>query len=153
VAALIVLALAFAAAGCGGSGSSSASEDEFEMADAQTFADGFVQRLVVRGKWSAISDDVPPLVAREVRRFQRDLVDDNVRQVLGRGQLRTDCEPNVTLGTGDECFLYRLRGDQIEPVSGERHIVRGQLRIWFRPDDDSWELSNYSYDATVDGKR
>jgi hypothetical protein len=147
-----VLALALAAAGCGGSGGSS-SEDEFEMADARAFADGFVQRLVVGGKWSAISDDVPRLVAREVRRFQRDLVDDNVRQMLGRGQLRTDCEPNVTLGTGNECFLYRLRGDQIEPVSGERHIVRGQLRIWFRPDDGSWELSNYSYDATVDGRR
>jgi hypothetical protein len=144
--------LALAAAGCGGSGDSS-SEDEFEIADAQAFAEGFVQRLVVGGNWSAISDDVPPLVAREVRRFQRDLVDDNVRQIRGGGQLRTDCEPNVTLGTGNECFLYRLRGDQIEPVSGERHIVRGQLRIWFRPDDGSWELSNYSYDANVDGRR
>jgi hypothetical protein len=123
------------------------------MANAQAFADGFVRRLVVDGRWSGISADVPRTIAREMRRFQRDLVDDNVRQVVGRGVLRKDCEPNVTLGTGNECFLYRLRGDQIEPVSGVRHIVRGGLRIWFRPDEGSWELSNYSYDATVDGKR
>jgi hypothetical protein len=73
-----VLALAFAAASCGGSGDSG-SEDEFEMADAQAFADGFVRRLIVEGRWSAVQNDVSPLIAREVRRFQRDLVGDNVR--------------------------------------------------------------------------
>jgi hypothetical protein len=123
------------------------------MADAQAFADGFVHRLVVDGRWSGISAEVPSMIAREMRRFQRDLVDDNVRQVVGSGRLRKDCEPNVTLGTGNECFLYRLRGDQVEPVSGKRHIVRGKLQVWFRPDDGGWEVSNYSYDATVDGKR
>jgi hypothetical protein len=147
-----VLALAFAAAGCGGSGDSG-SEDEFEMADAQAFADGFVRRLIVEGRWSAVQNDVSPLIAREVRRFQRDLVGDNVRQVLGTGRLSTDCEPNQRLGTGNECFHYRLRGDQIEPVSGQRHIVRGLLQIWFRPDAGTWEMSSYAYDATVDGKR
>jgi hypothetical protein len=147
-----VLALAFAAAGCGGSGDSG-SEDEFEMADAQAFSDGFVRRLIVEGRWSAVQNDVSPLIAREVRRFQRDLVGDNVRQVLGTGRLSTDCEPNQRLGTGNECFHYRLRGDQIEPVSGQRHIVRGLLQIWFRPDAGTWEMSSYAYDATVDGKR
>jgi hypothetical protein len=147
-----VLALAFAAASCGGSGDSG-SEDEFEMADAQAFADGFVRRLIVEGRWSAVQNDVSPLIAREVRRFQRDLVGDNVRQVLGTGRLRTDCEPNPTLGTGNECFHYRLRGDQIEPVSGKRHIVRGLLQVWFRPDEGTWEMSSYSSDATVDGRR
>jgi hypothetical protein len=147
-----VLALAFAAAGCGGSGDSG-SEDEFEMADAQAFADGFVRRLIVEGRWTAVRNDVSPLIAREVRRFQRDLVGDNVRQVLGTGRLSTDCEPNQRLGTGNECFHYRLRGDQIEPVSGQRHIVRGLLQIWFRPDAGTWEMSSYAYDATVDGKR
>ncbi len=122
------------------------------MADAQVFADDFVRRFVVGGKWADVKDDVSPLIARDVRRFQRDLVDDQVRKVVGR-QLRKDCKPNATLGTGNECFLYNLRADRYAPVTGEHHVIRGKLQIWFRPDEGSWEMSSYSYDATIDGKR
>ncbi|HYZ19406.1 MAG TPA: hypothetical protein VE615_07670 [Gaiellaceae bacterium] len=123
------------------------------MADAQTFAEDFVRRFVVGGKWADVQNDISPLIARDVRGFQRDLVDDKVRKVVGRGLLRTDCKPNATLGTGNECFLYHLRADRYEPVTGKHHVIRGQLLIWFRPDEGSWEMSSYSYDATIDGKR
>ena len=141
VIAVAILAL-FAAAGCGGSSKSASKPPAIQQA--QGFADGFVHRLVVVGRFSAVANDVPPLQTRNVRSFQDTLRTDGVRQVIGHGVLRHDCPASAAVGAGKDCFVYHLRGRHIVPAQGVT-VLNSQFRLWVTYVDGHWQFANYDY--------
>jgi hypothetical protein len=140
VIAVAILAL-FAAAGCGGSKSASKPP---ATQQAQGYADGFVHRLVVVGRWAAVESDVPPLQTRSVRRFQDSLRKDGFRQVIGQGVLRHDCPAAPAVGAGKDCFVYHLRGRQAVPTQGVT-VLNSQFRLWVTYAGGQWRFANYDY--------
>lgn len=100
-----------------------------------------MQRLV-SGK--PVVDDAAPLLRAELRRFQRTITGNGVHRVDGSGVLRHDCPPNPVVEAGQDCFAYRLRGEQIVPVAGRRPIVARYL-LWPRYEDGAWEVIHYDY--------
>jgi hypothetical protein len=140
VIAVAILAL-LASAGCGGSKSASKPP---AIQQAQGFADGFVHRLVVVGRWSAIENDIPPLQTRSVRGFQDSLRKDGVRQVIGHGVVRHDCPPSPTVNAGKDCFAYHLRGRHVVPTLGAT-VLNSQLRLWVTYVGGHWQFANYDY--------
>ena len=143
-----ILAL-FAAAGCGGSKSASTTQTP-SIQDEQGFADGFVHRLVVVGRWGAVAGDVPPLQTRNVRSFQDTLRTDGVRKVIGHGALRHDCPATPAVGAGKDCFVYHLRGRQVVPTQGAV-VLNSQFRLWLSYVDGHWQFANYDYDLRPAG--
>jgi hypothetical protein len=137
------LALAFGAlgAGCGGGSKPSPSLDE-----ARPFADGFVDRLVVDGRWAAIEGDVSAELRQQMRDFQATIRRNGVRTVRGPGALRHDCPANqVVVEAGKDCFAYRLEGRAILTAGVPR--LRARFRLWVRPQDRTWEVVNYDYEV------
>jgi hypothetical protein len=129
-----------AAAGCGGSKSTSKAPP---IQQAQGFADGFVHRLIVVGRWSEVAADVPPLQTRQLRSFQDSLRRDGVRKVVGHGTLRHDCP--VSPSAGKDCFVYHLQGQQVIPANGVV-ALNARLHLWVDYVDGHWQLANYQYD-------
>ena len=104
-----MLLVAALVAGCGGS-----SDESPPLEDAQPFADAFVDRLVVDGRWTAIEGDVSSELRQPMRDFQATIRGNGVRTVRGPGALRHDCPPNqVVVAAGKDCFVYRLEGRAI----------------------------------------
>jgi hypothetical protein len=140
----VLALLPAAAAGCGDS--SSSSSEPPPIADAQGFANDFVQRLIVDGRFSAVEGDVAPLLRRQVRNFQLNMRRDNVRKILGPGKLHHDCPKNRAAGVGPDCFVFTLQGRQVVPVGGVT-LINARYRMWPVWDEDSgsWEVANYDY--------
>jgi hypothetical protein len=132
--------LAGLVAGCGGG-----SEPSSEVEDAQPFADDFVRRLVVVGRWDAIEGDVSAFLRQQMRGFQATIRRDGVRKVRGSGALRHDCPENEIAGAGRDCYVYRLEGGQVFVVGATR--LRARFRLWLEPQDGSWEVINYDYEV------
>jgi hypothetical protein len=130
---------ALLAGGCGGKGKPSPS-----LAEAQPFADGFVRRLVVDGRWAAVANDTSPQLSRDLRNFQRKIRSDGVRQVAGPGELRHDCPLVPAAGAGKDCFAYRLRGKQVIPLQGVIRL-KADFRLWVSYEDGGWQVINYDY--------
>ena len=126
------------AGGCGGK------KNPPPVAEAQPFADGFVQRLVVDGRWAAVQDDVSPHLSLDMRQFQQKIRSDGIRRVAGPGTLRHDCPVVPAADAGKDCFVYRLRGKQIVPIVG---VVRlnADFRVWVSYEDGAWQVVNYDY--------
>jgi hypothetical protein len=134
--------LAAFVAGCGGD-----SEPSPALEEARPFADDFVQRLVVVGRWNAIEGDVGALLRQQMREFQATIRRDGVRNVRGSGELRHDCPENEVVDVaGRDCFVYRLEGRQVVLVAGVRRL-RARFRLWLEPQDGSWEVINYDYEV------
>lgn len=134
--------LAALVAGCGGS-----SQATPRLEDAQPFADDFVRRLVVVGRWDAIEGDVSGQLRQAMRDFQAAIRRDGVNEVRGRGALRHDCPPNqVVPEAGEDCFVYRLENRQAVLVPGVKRL-RARFRLWVEPQDDTWEVINYDYEV------
>jgi hypothetical protein len=130
-------------AGCGGGSEPSAQQLE----DAQPFADDFVDRLVVDGRWGAIEGDVSAQLRQQMRDFQATIQSNGVGTVRGRGALRHDCPPNqVVVEAGKDCFAYRLEGRQAVLNAGMRRL-RARFRLWVAPQDSTWEVINYDYEV------
>jgi hypothetical protein len=137
-----LLVLAVLVAGCGGG-----SEEKPSIEDAQSFADGFTRRLVVVGRWGAIEGDVSAQLRQQMRDFQATIRRDGVRKVRGPGVLRQDCPLNqVVPEAGRDCFVYRLEGRRAVVVAGVRRL-RARFRMWVVPQDGTWEVVNYDYEA------
>jgi hypothetical protein len=133
--------LAALVAGCGGS-----SERSPELEEAQPFADDFVNRLVVDGRWAEIEGDVSAQLRQQLREFQATIRSNGVRRVRGPGLLRHDCPPNqVVVEAGKDCFVYRLEGRNMFTAGFPR--LRARLRLWVRPQDGTWEVINYDYEV------
>jgi hypothetical protein len=130
------LALLAVAAGCGGS--------KPKVEDAKPFADDFVRRLAVVGTWDAINADVASTVTPEMRKFQRQIRKDGIRNVDGPGRLRHDCPAAPSVEAGKDCFVYELSGQQVVPLGGVRPI-KARFRIWVGRNGDAWEVINYDY--------
>ena len=129
-------------AGCGGSSEPSAKPEE-----AQPFADEFVRRLVVDGRWAAIEGDVSAQLRQTMRAFQATIRRNGVREVRGPGALRHDCPPNqVVVEAGKDCFVYRLEGRETVLAPGTPRL-RARFRLWVEPQDGSWEVINYGYEV------
>lgn len=127
-------------AGCG-----SDSEQSPALPEARPFADDFVRRLVVVGRWNAIEGDVSAMLRQQMRDFQATIRRDGIRKVRGSGALRHDCPENeVVEAAGRDCFVYRLEGRQVVLVAGVRRL-RARFRLWLEPVDGSWEVINYDY--------
>jgi hypothetical protein len=107
-----------------------------------------MRRLVIDGRWKSIRNVVSPLIQREVRSFQHQLVKDHVRTIV-LGEIRSDCPPNVTLGTGSDCFLYELMGRQVQPLSGKVSTIRSQMHLWVEKQSTGWTMVAYDYNAKV----
>jgi len=138
----LALLLAALVAGCGGSSKSSP-----ELEDAQPFADDFVHRLVIDGRWAAIEGDVSAALRQTMRDFQATIRRNGVRVVRGPGALRHDCPPNqVVTEAGKDCFVYRLEGRQTVLAPGVPRL-RARFRLWVEPQDDSWQVINFDYDV------
>jgi hypothetical protein len=117
------------------------------LAEAQPFADAFVNRLVADGRWGAIEGDVSAQLRQQMRGFQATIRRNGVRTVRGPGRLRHDCPPNqVVVEAGKDCFVYRLEGSQAVPGAGTRPL-RARFRLWVAPSDDTWEVINYDYEV------
>ncbi len=130
------------AAGCGGGSKPSPSLDE-----ARPFADGFVDRLVVEGRWAAIEGDVSAQLRQQMRDFQKTIRRNGVRTVRGPGALRHDCPPNqVVPEAGKDCFVYLLENRQAVLAPGVRRL-RARFRLWVEPQDGSLEVINYDYEV------
>lgn len=129
-------------AGCGGD-----SEPSAPIEEAKPFADDFVQRLVVVGRWDAIEGDVSAQLRQQMRDFQATIRRDGVRRVRGSGRLRHDCPQNeIVVEAGRDCFVYRLEGGEAALSAGVRRI-RARFRLWVKPQDGSWEVVNYDYEV------
>lgn len=139
--ALAILALA-AAAGCGGSKSETEAPP---IESAQGFADDFMRRLVVGGRWEPIAGDVAPLLTRQMRNFQETIRRDGVRRVDGSGVLRHDCPVNPAVNAGPDCFHYRLSGRQALPTQGTVPL-KAAYRLWLAYADGRWQVVSYEYD-------
>jgi hypothetical protein len=131
----------FAAAGCGGSKESKAPP----IQRAQGFADDFVHRLVVVGRWDAVASDVAPLQTRPLRHFQDSIRRDGIREVQGPGTLRHDCPVSPNVGAGKDCFVYRLRGRQVVPNEGIV-VLNPRYRLWVKYVDGLWQVVSFDYD-------
>jgi hypothetical protein len=130
-------------AGCGGSSSGSKSPS---IDRAHGFADDFVRRLVVVGRWNAVAADVAPLLTRQVRHFQDSIRRDGIRMVRGPGTLHHDCPPSPAVSAGKDCFVYRLRGRQVVPAEGVV-VLNSRFRLWVNYVDGHWQVVNYDYDV------
>jgi hypothetical protein len=140
---VVVLALLPAASvGCGGSSSTSSKAPPIE--DAQGFANDFVQRLIVDGRFATVESDVAPLLRRQVRNFQQNMRKDNVRKILGPGKLHHDCPKNRTAGVGSDCYVFQLQGRQVVPIGGVT-LINARYRMWPLWEDGAWEVANYDY--------
>jgi len=128
-------------AGCGGDSKKSPS-----LENAQPFADGFVNRLVVDGRWAAIEGDVSARLREAMRDFQATIHRNGVRRVRGPGLLRHDCPPNqVVAEAGKDCFAYRLEGRTMFTAGFPR--LRARFRLWVKPQGKTWEVINYDYEV------
>jgi hypothetical protein len=129
-------------AGCGGD-----SAQRPALEEARPFANDFVRRLVVVGRWNGIEGDVSALLRQQMRDFQATIRRDGVRNVRGAGALRHDCPPNqVVVEAGRDCFVYRLEGREAILSAGVPRI-RARFRLWVAPQDGSWEVINYDYEV------
>jgi hypothetical protein len=146
VIALAILASA-AVAGCGGSKSE---VDAPSTERAQGFADDFVRKLVVDGRWEPIAGDVAPLLTRQMRNFQETIRRDGVRRVDGPGVLRHDCPQNPAVEAGPDCFHYRLSGRQAIPAQGTVPL-KASYRLWVAHEDGRWQVVSYEYDLIPTG--
>jgi hypothetical protein len=132
-------------AGCGGGGRSD--ESPAPLSEAQPFADGFVNRLVVDGRWRAIEGDVSAQLRQQMRSFQATIRSNGVRTVSGPGALHHDCPPNqIVVEAGKDCFVYRLDGSQSVPGANMQPL-RARFRLWVAPIEDTWEVINYDYEV------
>ena len=130
------------AGGCGGSHAKT--KPPPPMSAGQPFADDFVRRLIVVGRWSAIEADVPSAMRQHLREFQATVRKDGVNQVVGPGRLRTNCPKSIAAGVGSECFYFTIVGHKVVPVGG-RTTLKAQLRLWVAYEDGAWRLKNYDY--------
>lgn len=135
-------------AGCGGSKSETKAPP---IERAQGFADDFVRRLVVVGRWDAVADDVAPLLTRQVRHFQVSIRRDGVRKVRGPGALRHDCPVNPASGAGNDCFVYWLAGRQVVPTRGAMALT-ARYRLWVGYGGGRWQVVSYDYDLIPAGE-
>jgi hypothetical protein len=142
-----VLAI-FASVAAGGCGGGSGSTKAPTIETAKPFADDFVRKLVVGGRWDAVVDGVSPLLRRELRTFQLTIRRDGVRQVVGSGVLRHDCPANRVVQAGKDCYAYKLRGTQVVPGAGIQRI-NARFRLWFSYEDGSWQVINYDYNVVL----
>lgn len=105
-----------------------------------------MQRLVA-GRWGPIEGDVSAQLRQQMRDFQATIRRDGVRNVRGVSQLSHDCPENqVVLEAGRDCFVYRLEGRQAVLAPAVRRL-RARFRLWVTPQDESWEVINYDYEA------
>jgi len=141
--ALLALACASCGGGGGGEGSSTTSAAP-PLAQAQGFADGFVQRLVA-GRWTPIESDVAPMLTRSMRDFQSTIVRDGITRARVPGRLAHDCPPSPAVDAGKDCFVYRLSGQHIAPVGTTP--LEARFRLWLNYEDGRWQAVNYSYDV------
>jgi hypothetical protein len=128
---------ALAAGGCGG-------KEKPSLTEAQPFADSFVRRLVVDGRWATVAEDASSQLSRDLRNFQRKIRSDGMRQVEGSGRLRHDCPLVPATGAGKDCFAYRLQGKQVIPFRGVVPL-RADFRLWVSYEDGGWQVINYDY--------
>ena len=146
-----VALVAVLAGGCGGGSAKSQAgpPPAPPLTEGQSFADDFVRRLVVVGRWQAVRDDIVSLIRPYARDFQKTIRRDGVNKVLGPGQLRSDCPPNAISGAGKDCFVYHLFGSKPIPVSGITKKINSRYRIWLAYEDERWQVIHYDYDARV----
>jgi hypothetical protein len=134
--------LAALVAGCGGDSNPSTPIEE-----AKPFADGFVRRLAVVGRWNAIEGDVSAQLRQQMRDFQATIRRDGIREVRGPGRLSHDCPQNVVVPeAGRDCFVYRLEGNEAAIAPGARRL-RARFRLWVTPQEGTWEVINYDYEV------
>ena len=107
-----------------------------------------MRRLVVVGRWDAIAADVAPLATREIRTFQDSIRRDGIRKVRGTGVLRHDCPASPAVGTGTDCFVYRLEGRQVVPAGGVV-MLNARYRLWVAYEDGQWQVVTYDYDLNT----
>jgi hypothetical protein len=145
IASVIAVTIAAALAGCGGSGAKKSAAPA--MAAGRPFADSFVHRLIVVGRWQAVVGDTGPLVRRALRSFQATVKSNGVRKVLGHGVLKNDCPQNPNVGATNQCFAYRVAGGYVLPISGKQVTIRARFRLWLEYVDGHWRVLSYDYDA------
>ena len=145
VASAIALTIAAGLAGCGGGGAKPSTTPSIDRG--RPFADSFVHRLIVVGRWQAVVDDTSPLVRRELRRFQSTLMRNGVRRVVGHGDVRRDCPANPVSGTTNECIAYHLAGGYAIPITGQHVAINARLRLWLEWSNGRWDVLSYDYDA------
>jgi hypothetical protein len=146
VASAIALTIAAGVAGCGGGGGGTETTEP-SIEKGRSFADDFVHRLIVVGRWKAVVDDTSPQVRKEIRKFQSTLMKNGVRKVVGPGDVRRNCPTSPVVGATNECIAYHLTGGYQIPITGQRVAIRARLRLWLEWINGRWRVLSYDYDA------
>jgi len=144
----IAVAILAVLAGCGGSGKPSRPKPTAPpLEQGLPWANAFVHRLVVVGRWKGVANDINPLFKKQLRTF---LSRSGVKKVLGPGKIRHDCNLKPSVGAGHDCIDYRLRGTQFQPISGQVRTINGTLTLWLDwLGDNRWRVLVYDYTAKI----